>query len=378
MLMRVARLARLDLNRLAAAQARLGEAVVDPGQWVSLMEAICAAIGAHGAGLLRGEDRTPDVPVTASAAEMFRTYFANNLHLGDVRAAKGLPLIVSGQAVVRDQDMFSSESAMMHDPLYAHLAKFSLRWFAGVSFRSGPTVWAVSLQRTVTQGMFGDEEMRALATLSKPLTDVSTLSRLAGQQVLRGTLNAFEMINEPAIAMTESGIVLEANAQATRLFDDEFRVSFGRLFIRDGEASAELQLLLNGYPREGELRPRSMNPSGNVVVVRRQFRRPILVRPLPVYGPARSPFLGARFILILRDMEATRLPPVEVIAKAFSLSSAEAKVASMVAAGLSPEEIADALDLSRETVRNQIKAVFSKANVHRQNELAALMARIAP
>jgi DNA-binding CsgD family transcriptional regulator len=69
---------------------------------------------------------------------------------------------------------------------------------------------------------------------------------------------------------------------------------------------------------------------------------------------------------------------MEVIAEAFSLSPAEAKVASMIAAGSSPEEIADALALSRETVRNQIKAVFGKANVHRQNELAALMARIAP
>jgi hypothetical protein len=32
--------------------------------------------------------------------------------------------------------------------------------------------------------------------------------------------------------------------------------------------------------------------------------------------------------------------------------------------------------LSRETVRGQIKAVFGKAGVYRQNELAALIARI--
>lgn len=371
-------MARLDLDKLAAAQARLGEAVADPGQWISLMEAICAATGARGSAILRPENSTADVPITPSVFEMFKTYFANNLHLTDIRAAKGLPLIASGQAVVRDQDMFSSDSVMMRDPLYAHLEQFNLKWFAGLSFRAGPAVWAISLQRTAGDGMFGDEEMRALAALSEPLTEVATLSRLVGQQVLQGTLNAFEMINKPAIAMTKSGVVLDANAQATRLFDEEFRVCLRRLYIRDSKASAELELLLGRYPSEGELRPRSRSPIGNVVVARRQFRRPILIRILPVYGPARSPFLGARFILILRDMEATRRPPLEVIAETFSLSPAEAKVASMIAAGSSPEEIADELMLSRETVRNQIKTVFGKTGVHRQNELAALIARIQP
>jgi DNA-binding CsgD family transcriptional regulator len=58
------------------------------------------------------------------------------------------------------------------------------------------------------------------------------------------------------------------------------------------------------------------------------------------------------------------------------LTSAEAKVASLVAAGASPEEIAVELEVSRETVRNQIKAVFGKTETHRQSELAALVARI--
>ncbi len=48
----------------------------------------------------------------------------------------------------------------------------------------------------------------------------------------------------------------------------------------------------------------------------------------------------------------------------------------MVAAGSSPEEIAVELQVSRETVRNQIKAIFGKTGTHRQSELAALVSRI--
>jgi DNA-binding CsgD family transcriptional regulator len=48
----------------------------------------------------------------------------------------------------------------------------------------------------------------------------------------------------------------------------------------------------------------------------------------------------------------------------------------MVASGSSPEQIANELQISRETVRNQIKAVFGKTGAHRQSELAALISRI--
>jgi DNA-binding CsgD family transcriptional regulator len=75
-------------------------------------------------------------------------------------------------------------------------------------------------------------------------------------------------------------------------------------------------------------------------------------------------------------MEAVRTPAATIIAEVFSLSPAEARVAAMVAAGSSPEEIADELLVTRETVRNQIKAIFGKTGTHRQNELAALIARI--
>jgi DNA-binding CsgD family transcriptional regulator len=48
----------------------------------------------------------------------------------------------------------------------------------------------------------------------------------------------------------------------------------------------------------------------------------------------------------------------------------------MVATGSSPEEIAGEMQVSRETVRNQIKAIFGKTGTHRQSELVALISRI--
>jgi len=369
-------LERLEIELLERAKSRLGEAVLDPGQWPSLMEAICAAAATTGAALLQTDARTPDVPITPSVADLIKVYFDNNLHVGDIRAAKGMPLLLSGRNVVRDQDMFRSETAMLRDPLYAHLTRFKFRWFSGISFQSGPAMWVMTLQRTIGEGMFDDTELRALAALSESLTEVATLSHAVGKQVLLGTLNAFELISAPALSMSSTGLVIEMNRAATGLFDTDFRVRNNRLYMRDGKASQALERMLWERPADGEIRPRSRGRVGNIIVARRENKKPILIKVLPVHGAAATPFLGARAILVLRDLEAERRPPLEILAEAFSLTSAEAKVASLVAAGASPEEIAFELQVSRETVRNQIKAIFGKTGTHRQSELAALVARI--
>src|SRR5215813_3926509 len=109
---------------------------------------------------------------------------------------------------------------------------------------------------------------------------------------------------------------------------------------------------------------------------RRAARRPILIKVLPVHGAASSPFLGAKFILTLRDLDSLPRSGLKILCEAFSLTPAEAKVASLIAAGSSPEDIATDLKVSRETVRNQIKSIFAKTNTHRQSELAALISRV--
>lgn len=367
---------RLEIGLLERTKSRLGEAVLDPGQWPSIMEDICASVRTTGAALLQSDIRTPDVPMTPSVVELFKDYFDNNFHIGDIRALKGVPLLVSGRRAVRDQDLFSSESIMLREPLYAMCSDFGLRWWSAIGFRSGPALWGLALQRSIREGMFEDDEMRVLASLSECLTDVATLSRAVGRRVLLGALNAFELINEPALSMSGTGHVIEINGAATDLFDADFGVRNNRLYMLDGKASQALERVLWERPADGEIRLSSRGHAGNVIVARRERKKPVLIKALPVHGAASTPFLGARVILALRDLETKRQPPLEILSAAFSLTTAEAKVASMVAAGSSPEEIANELQISRETVRNQIKAIFAKTGTHRQSEFVALISRV--
>ena len=130
--------------------------------------------------------------------------------------------------------------------------------------------------------------------MSEGLTEVATLSRAVGKQILLGPLKAFELINEPAVSISSTGLVIEINRAATDLFDADFQVRNNRLYMRDGKASQALERTLWERPADGEIRLRSRGRVGNVIVARRESKKPILIRVLPVHGAASTPFLGAR------------------------------------------------------------------------------------
>ena len=107
-------MANLDAERLDAVCEELGEAAIDPKRWPILMEGVRRAVGTIGAALLQSHIHTHDTPMTASMVEVLGAYFYNDLHLNDVRAVRGVPLLIPRSY------LFKSERDMFRDPLYAN------------------------------------------------------------------------------------------------------------------------------------------------------------------------------------------------------------------------------------------------------------------
>jgi DNA-binding CsgD family transcriptional regulator len=97
---------------------------------------------------------------------------------------------------------------------------------------------------------------------------------------------------------------------------------------------------------------------------------------MAIPGAAWWPFFGARALLVFSDLDSTSGPRPEALSQTFRLWLAEARLASLLATGISLEQAADELGLAHETVRNQLKAVFAKTATHRQGELVALSSRL--
>ena len=337
------------------------------------MERISAAAGATGAALLQSDSRTPDIPRTAGVDEYFRSYFAEGWHARDVRAERAVPLLLRGERVITDQDILTGEE-MQRVGLYAEsLLPHGLRWFAAIGFWAGPALWGLTIQRTNLEGAFDGRDKCILAQFSQRLTEVATLSQAVGRAVLRGTTNALQLVGQAAVALDRSGLILEANLDAEHIFDDDIRIRNRRLVIRDRQASATLDAFINRMRTTSDTSTLPAAP----IIVQRRGKRPLVVRVLPVDGAARSPFLGARVLLVLSDLEAKLIPASTLIAQTFGLTPAETRLAALVAAGRSLRRAADELGISYETARVHLRAVFDKTSTHRQSELVATIMRLS-
>ena len=80
--------------------------------------------------------------------------------------------------------------------------------------------------------------------------------------------------------------------------------------------------------------------------------------------------------MIFIDLERKNGPSEDALRSTFKLSAAEAKLASRLAAGETVEGASEQLGIAKETARNQLKAVFRKADVRRQSELVALFNKL--
>ncbi len=97
-----------------------------------------------------------------------------------------------------------------------------------------------------------------------------------------------------------------------------------------------------------------------------------LVRPGPPFAPLTAPLIRTA-IVILRDPARRDFVQAAALERLFGLTPAEARLASLLANGLSVEDAAVQLGVTRNTVRTQLQAVFAKTRTRRQGDLIRLI-----
>jgi DNA-binding CsgD family transcriptional regulator/PAS domain-containing protein len=358
-----------DGTGLARAAARLGDAVVDPAGWVPVMEDICASVGSCGALLLQGDVRTPDVPRTSGIHEAIDFYFREGWHQRDLRA-RGVPLLLQGRKVYTDEDITTPEE-MQRSPFYNDCVRAAgLKAFAGVGLFAGSRLWVLALQRGVEQQPFEPRDLRALAGIADRLTAAATLSVIFGQQALSAATDALELVQQAALVLDRSGAVISINRAAEDMFDDDIRVRDLRLYVQDKSAASVLGALIDQMTASAGL------PQIEPVTIRRRQNKPVIARVHPIPAAAQSPFLGARALVTLSSLAPKPPLSTSLLAGAFGLSPAEARLAAIMAGGIDLQTAAQELGVARDTARNQLKAIFVKTGAHRQSELVELLTKL--
>lgn len=193
-----------------------------------------------------------------------------------------------------------------------------------------------------------------------------------GRIVLSTVTDALSAVGQPALAIDRSGVVLETNAAAAEVFDNEFCVCNRQLKISDPDARRDFDELISRLLTAPDAAALSAEP----IVVQRTRKAPLVIRMLPIPGAARDRFLAAQALLTLTVVEPKPASDAGVLSKIFGLTRTEAKLAALIGQGASPERAAERLNVSTGTVRTHLKVVFVKTNTHRQGELVALLSRL--
>lgn len=357
--------ARLRDHLETSFQEDLEEAVIDVERWPELIERVSRNSGSTGALLLRTDRTGLDALCTQSLAEPARRYFDEGWHREDHRL-RGLPTM-RARGITVDLD-FTSPDEIARLPYYQDLlGSCGLRWFAGVGFEVKGRLWCLSLQRTVAQGPYEEDEQQRLATLSPLLRRAALLTTMVEKARLAGLTQAFDTIERAALVLDSEGKAVCWNTAFTALLGPDLKLAGGRLVAEDPEAARQLEALA---------RPSGRAPI-SVVAVARRDAEPVVIHVVPLVGPSRGLFAGGRTLLLCRVPGATPVPAPAILQAAYRLTPAEARLAQALAGGEVLAEATARFSITSATARSQLKAIFAKTGATRQADLVRLVAGLA-
>ncbi|WP_412773929.1 helix-turn-helix transcriptional regulator [Nitrobacter sp.] len=221
---------------------------------------------------------------------------------------------------------------------------------------------------------------RLVPHLNRALDGTLYLGRFAdGARQLASVL---QLMPNPALLINAKGRVAFANAAAEVLL----RAGDGLSIDRDGG----LQLAA-AVPAESAALARMLAQALAVAagtgdtlgeplrLTRPSGAPPLLVLPVPLPPPAFELWNllePARVLVLIIDPAAEWRGKASTIRASFGLTMAEARVAVLVASGLSGPQAADALGISLSTVKTHLKHCFDKIGIHSQVALARLLATL--
>jgi PAS domain S-box-containing protein len=203
------------------------------------------------------------------------------------------------------------------------------------------------------------------------ISDVSERKRSEERATLlenaHAKVEACQQLGMPAAVLQHDGRVLSLNPLLQTLHS-QFVLSGDRIKLSDPSANAaffQALACLNSALIDQVV--------GSIPVPAADEHSPLVFHLLPMRGS----FGNTLGILVVTTLDVLDVPSAELVKILFGLAPAEARVAALIGAGLSPRKAAKRLDLSEGNVRTTLKHVFGKIGVSRQNELAVLLTKLA-
>jgi DNA-binding CsgD family transcriptional regulator len=344
------------------------EAAIVPARWKGVLDRLASLADAEGALLFAAAPGQPRWLSSDSIRTRIEAWVSGPFYQDNPRGRRLVP--TREARFLTDLDAFTPEE-LEREPFYtSFLRPNGLGWCVGTSVHSpaGDTL-VLSIEKAHEKGPVPRQVAERLDPLRPHIARAAILSGRVGLERARATVESLNLIGLPAAVLAHGGKVLAANEALFR-YGPDIRVGAGAQLEF---ASPAVQSLFAAGVEGQSIYSRS----GSIPVRRTRTRDAFVVHVLPMRGLGRDVFSGAEFLLYVTPVIQQPGPPPEILQALFDLSPAEARVAAMIAEGSSVDAAAQALSVKPNTIRMQLKAIFSKTGTNRQAELVSLL-RLPP
>lgn len=351
------------------------EASVSPEHWDAVFEKLCACINAR-SGCILVEDhdlKSRYILAAAGIPALVRLSYRMGLAKYDpIYKLQAARPVGKADMVARHEEMKSE------NPLFYRfiMKPNDMGYLAAINlFNDDEWHVGIGVHRSFSASPFGDEALRLLEKLTPHIQRSLRIRRELYRQKSRS-----DSLHGALGKLLLGVVVLDANGKIT------YRNAAADAITRKHPA-----LHLNGdtpmahFPDEQHQLNRliaaaSSGDSRQATGLRHPDREHPLVVMMAPPGDG-SPFTTPRaaageVALYLSDPEMALSMPADTLHSLYGLTSAEARIAIQLANGLSTAEIATQNGVSQETVRSQLKSVFSKMGARSQQEVIRLLLRL--
>lgn len=358
-------------------------AAEDPTLWSVCLEKICAVLDGRGAVLLHQDRsaRSRDILWTQGfdpeASVQYSAYFNR---LDPWGLALSPEHFVDPPRVFDGRELVPAETV----PRTEYYADFGRRFgcvhavFALLE-PHGDRSALITINRGDSQEAFDEEARRFLGLLAPHVRQALRFHRrLTDIDGLRAvTCELLDQMPLSIVLVDERGAPVFANAAASGLAARRvltlhaagIRLLTPRASRRLGDALRAAFTLNRGEIADGRTLSFSVSLGGDA---RQLF---VSVVPLQRHAGSFRTATGAVAAVCLRDASDAAIDDVGRLSGLFSLTPAETAVAAHLAAGQTIAEVAEAMHLSRNTIRTHVAHVLDKAGVRTQAQFVSLVLR---
>jgi DNA-binding CsgD family transcriptional regulator len=350
---------------------RVYEASVIPECWPDVFQRISTATGTDGGGMFAFEGSDARFVFSEGMRPVVEAFINGGWASRNRRLERVMASNYAG--FVSDLDLFSEEE-MLADPYYT---EFLYRNGGGcgagsiVQTPSGQTI-VFNFERRRELGHITRTELAVLDTLRSHLARSAILASRLQLAQARSAAHLLGKIGLPAAVVNGEKKVVATNDAFESLGKQIIALAHGKFAIVSPAANAIMQESLDNAFQALHAGVRS------IPIPARDECAATVAHIVPIQRSATDIFSNSLAIIIMTSLDSSQGPSVDLLHVLFDLTPAEAALARRLMQGETLRSIAGSRGVSFDTLRTQLKSVFSKTGAHRQASLVKLLSGISP